>query len=92
MSLLFEWDERKAVSNAAKHGVTFVEAATVFADPMSLTIHDTAHSHDEDRFVTLGMSTEGQIMVVVHTDRDDNIRIISARIATRRERNTYEQA
>jgi uncharacterized DUF497 family protein len=91
MPLSFEWDQRKAISNAQKHGVTFEEAATVFGDTLSLTIHDPAHSRDEDRFVTMGSSHRGKLLVVVHTERGDNIRIISARAANRRERRTYEE-
>jgi uncharacterized DUF497 family protein len=91
MSLSFEWDARKAQSNVRKHGVRFDEASTVFADSLSLTIPDRAHSHAEQRFVTIGRSHQGKLRVVVHTDRGDNIRIISARPASRRERRTYEE-
>ena len=91
MPLSFEWDEKKATSNSRKHGVSFAEAATVFADPFSLTIRDPAHSQEEDRFATLGTSHRGKLLVVVHTERGDNIRIISARPASRRERRTYEE-
>ena len=82
---------KKARSNARKHAISFDEASTVFADLLSLTISDPAHSHEEDRFVTIGSSHRGKLLVVVHTDRDDNIRIISARMASRRERRTYEE-
>lgn len=85
----FEWDTRKARRNVEKHGVTFEEAATAFADPQSLTEFDPDHSEDEERFVLVGASHAGRLIVVVHTDRGDTIRIISARIATRRERKTY---
>lgn len=91
MSLSFEWDKRKASSNARKHGVPFEEASTVFADGLSLTILDPAHSEEEDRFVTIGSSHRSKLLVVVHTERGDNIRIISARPASRRERRTYEE-
>ena len=91
MPLTFEWDEKKARSNATKHGVRFDDASTVFADSLSLTILDPTHSHDEERFVTIGRSHRGKLLVVVHTDRGDNIRIISARSASRRERRTYEK-
>lgn len=90
MSLRFEWDEGKAKRNTEKHDVSFGEAATVFGDPLSLTIEDPAHSWDEQRFVTLGDSINHRLLVVVHTDREDVIRIISARGATRRERRDYE--
>ena len=91
MGLAFEWDESKARVNKRKHGVTFEEASTVFADPLSLTIHDPVHSEDEDRYIALGESQRRRLLVVVFTDRDDRIRIISARAATRRERNNYEK-
>ena len=92
MPLGFEWDDDKARSNRAKHGVSFEEAATVFADPPSLTIPDPAHSQAEDRFVIMGSSYQGRLLVVVHTERGDNIRVISARRASRRERKVYEEA
>jgi uncharacterized DUF497 family protein len=91
MPLTFEWDARKARSNLAKHGVGFEEASTVFGDPLSLTIPDPEHSKIEDRFVTMGSAFTGKLLVVVHTDRRDNIRIISARRASRRERKSYEK-
>ena len=91
MPLNFEWDEQKAKTNAAKHGVSFGEAATVFADPLSLTIPDPAHSQAEERFIILGKSHSGKLLVVVHTERSDNLRIISARRASRRERKNYEE-
>ena len=91
MSLTFEWDSEKAKQNLKKHKVSFEEATTVFGDPFSLTISDPLHSVDEDRFITIGESVQQRILVAVHTDRGDNIRIISARIATRREREMYEE-
>jgi len=91
MGLTFEWDERKAASNVQKHGVAFDEAATAFGDPLSLTIPDPLHSEDEDRFVLIGETYRGRLVVVVHTARGDNLRLISARSATRSERRTYEQ-
>lgn len=91
MGLLFEWDEGKARTNEKKHGVTFFEAASVFRDPLALTIFDPLHSGEEDRFVSLGESHEGRLLVVVFTERGDNIRIIGAREATRRERKKYEE-
>lgn len=92
MPLGFEWDDNKGRSNAAKHGVRFEEAATVFADPLSLTIPDPAHSQAEERFVIIGSSYQGKLLVVVHTERGDNIRVISARRARKRERKAYEEA
>jgi len=92
MRLTFEWDGNKARSNMSKHGVSFEEAATAFGDSLSLTIADPDHSDEEDRFILLGTTYQGRLVVVVHTERGDNIRIISARAATtRRERNTYEE-
>jgi len=91
MRLNFEWDEMKAGTNAAKHGVSFEEAATVFADPLSLTIPDPAHSQEEVRFIILGRSHRGILLVVVHVERGDNLRIISARRAGRAERKNYEE-
>ena len=90
MSLTFEWDEEKAIGNLDKHGVSFQEASTVFMDSLSVTISDPLHSFDEQRFVTIGESVEREVLVVVHTQRDTRIRIISAREATRRERQNYE--
>ena len=91
MPLTFEWDSRKARSNIAKHGVTFEEASTVFADSLSLTIPDPVHSESEQRYVTMGRAFTGKLLVVAHTDRGDNIRLISARRASRRERRSYEK-
>jgi uncharacterized DUF497 family protein len=87
---VFEWDPEKAKQNLARHGVSFEEASTAFSDPLSLTIFDPDHSAEEDRFVLLGASDKGRLLVVAHTDRDERIRIISARLATGRERRSYE--
>ncbi len=86
----FEWDHDKATSNLEKHSVSFSEAASAFADPLSLTIFDPNHSVGEDRFLLLGLSAIQRLLVVSHTDRSDTIRIISARLANRRERLQYE--
>ena len=88
--MYFEWDPEKAELNLERHGVSFEEATTAFTDLMSLTTFDPAHSDDEDRFVLLGAARSGRLVVVVHTVRDDAIRIISARLATRGERRQYE--
>lgn len=90
MNGLFEWDPAKAEANFAKHGVTFGEAETVFADPLLDTSWDGVHSLEEDRYVAIGRSARGRLLVVVYTYREDRIRIISARRATRREANAYE--
>jgi uncharacterized DUF497 family protein len=89
--LFFEWDERKARSNFAKHRVTFENASTVFADPNSITIFDDSHSKNEPRYATIGMTNLGLIVVVSHTDRGKRIRIISARKATSKEKREYEE-
>lgn len=88
--LLFEWDPKKALSNAQKHGITFDEASSVFVDAFSLTIHDPLHSRDEERFIIVGISFKNRILTVVHTERKDKLRIISARKATSKERYYYE--
>ncbi len=90
MGLQIEWDAAKAASNLRKHRVSFEEAATAFDDPLSLTIPDREHSASEERLVLLGAATSGRLLVVVHTERGDSIRIISARKATTRERKQYE--
>lgn len=87
----FEWDPDKAARNLAKHRVAFAEAATVFGDPMAITFYDPHHSDDEERYLTFGWSTEGRLLVVSHTDRENHTRIISARVATRRERTIHEE-
>lgn len=91
MSLQFEWDPGKARTNAEKHGITFDEASTAFEDALSVTIPDPLHSEDEERFVLIGYSHRGRLLVVVHTYRGDRIRIISARRAARRERRHHEE-
>ena len=88
----FTWDWRKAERNRRKHGVTFDEAATVFFDPRELLIDDPDHSIDEDRFVSIGMSVTGRLLVVGYTERADTIRLIFARRATMPERMDYEYA
>lgn len=87
----FEWDKEKAISNLKKHGVSFEEAATVFSDPLSSTIPDPRHSQDEERHIIIGLSILGRHLVVVHTDRGDKIRVISARRATPGEIRNYER-
>jgi len=86
----FEWDAQKAASNVAKHGVTFPEAMTVFGDPLEFTIPDPHHSEDECRFLSIGLSATGRLLVVAYTERGGRIRIINAREATPRERRQYE--
>ncbi len=90
MGLIFEWDVNKAEANIVKHRISFEEAATVFGDERSLTIDDVAHSMDEKRKITLGKSVKHHVLVVVHTERGNHIRIISARKASKKEREQYE--
>ncbi len=89
--LIFEWDTEKAKKSIQNHKVSFDEASTVFSDPLSLTIHDPLHSEDEDRFVIIGNSYNNRVLLVVHVERGDRIRIISARKATRKEKKQYEE-
>jgi uncharacterized DUF497 family protein len=92
VAIQFEWDEAKARGNLRKHGVAFDEAATAFFDALSVTIPDPDHSEAEQRFLLIGTTLRGRVVVVAHTDRGSRIRIISARRATRRERANYEKA
>jgi hypothetical protein len=87
----FEWDDQKAASNLQKHGVSFGEAVSVFADVLALTFADTDRFESEDRSRTYGISNKGRLLVVVHTERRNNVRIISARKATRYEKGIYDQ-
>jgi uncharacterized protein len=87
----FSWDAKKAAANLRKHGVSFEEASTVFRDALSATGSDPDHSIGEHRFVTFGNSSRNRLLVVAHTEEDDNIRIISARLLTRQERKIYEE-
>ena len=87
----FQWDPKKAQNNKYKHRVSFKEAATVLGDPLSITIHDPLHSDEENRYVTIGMSALFRILIVIHTERGDTIRIISARLASKKEREKYEE-
>ncbi len=91
MVLEFEWHDDKAKENLRKHGVSFDEAKTVFNDPFSITVADPMHSIDEDRFIDIGVSATGQLLVVAYTERGTNIRLISCRRATRAERRIYER-
>jgi uncharacterized protein len=89
--VIFTWDPDKAAANLTKHGVDFREAATVFDDPLSTTFPDEGHSSGEHRFLTIGMSARGHLLVVAHTEEGETVRIISARPVTRRERKFYEE-
>jgi uncharacterized DUF497 family protein len=91
MELKFEWDEDKAQENFNKHGVRFEEGKTIFGDPFLWTFPDPAHSDFEQRYLDIGYSSKGRILVVSHTERDRNIRLISCRKATATERRAYEE-
>lgn len=89
--LLFEWDTNKAKKNIKIHGVSFDEASTAFKDDLSLTIYDPLHSEEEDRLILIGNSCKNRLLVIVHIERGDKIRIISARKTTKKERKQYEE-
>ena len=91
MPLRFSWDARKAAANRRKHGVTFREAISAFGDPLSVTIADPDHSGAEQRFLLVGLTRSGRLVVVAHAEHVDEIRVISARPAKRREREAYEE-
>jgi len=90
--LNFEWDEAKAKLNINKHGVTFEEASTVFNDALSTTFPDPSHSFNENRYIILGMTLFSKLLVISHIYRDSNVRIISARSATKKEKQFYENS
>ena len=89
--MIYEWDPAKAKENLRDHGVSFDEAATVFLDPLALTFPDPDHSDEEDREITIAVTTNDRVVFVSHCQRGDRIRIISARKVTRRERKQYEE-
>lgn len=93
MTLEFEWDEKKNISNFKMHGIWFEEVTGVFDDQLGCLFFDSNHSHDESRFILIGMNTFRKILVVVHAYREneDKVRIISARPATKKERGFYEE-
>ena len=91
MAFRFQWDPAKAEENRRKHRVTFEEAASAFADFLSITIPDPEHSAEESRFLLAGLTDQHRLVVVAHTERGDDIRLISARLATKRERLRYEE-
>ncbi|PSN07921.1 hypothetical protein C7271_03935 [filamentous cyanobacterium CCP5] len=87
----FEWNESKAERNLAKHGVSFEEAKTVFDDPLYVDFYDPDHSEDEERYLIVGESNQKRLLIVSYTERENSIRIISAREVTRAEREAYEE-
>ena len=91
MNLIFDWDRKKAASNLTKHRVSFEEALTVFADPVARIFDDEDHSIEEEREIIIGHSSEGRLLVVCFTEREESVRIVSARAATPRERTDYEE-
>jgi len=88
----FGWDPRKALNNMDKHGVSFEEAATVFHGSQFITVIDEEHSADEERFITIGLFSQGRLLMLAHADRGGRIRIISARKATRKKAQFYAEA
>ena len=91
MGLQFEWDDKKAQSNLLKHGISFEEVTTAFGDMLSITIDDPLHSHNEDRLILIGLSEDLKILIVVHIEKRDTIRIVSARKASKKEKQFYEE-
>jgi uncharacterized protein len=87
----YEWDEAKSASNREKHGVSFEEAATVFGDPLYVDFYDPDHSVDEHRYLIMGQSTAGRLLIVSYTEKDEVVRLISAREVTSSERRAYEE-
>jgi len=87
----YEWDKHKASANVAKHGVTFEEAKTVFDDPLYVDFYDPDHSYNEHRYILIGESTQGRLLFISYRERNDTIRLISAREAILSERKAYEQ-
>jgi uncharacterized protein len=87
----FEWDPRKAAKNLRTHGVSFAEASTVFGDPLGVTVPDPGHSTEEDRYIIVGVSHRARYLLIAFVERDDRIRLISARELTRVEREAYEE-
>ena len=91
MGITFEWDNNKAKTNVLKHDVSFEESATIFSDERTITIHDIIHSVSEKRWITIGRSVKNRVIVVVHTERNNRIRIISSRKASKKEKKQYEE-
>ena len=87
----FDWDENKAAANLSRHGVSFDEAKSVFDDPVFVDFYDPDHSYDEHRYIIIGESRRGRLLIVSYTERENAIRLISAREAARREREAYEE-
>ncbi len=88
----FDWDREKEKKNISKHDVDFDEASSIFNDPIYITFLDEEHSTNEERYITIGLSSKGRLLLVAHTDRNNHIRIISARKATKNEERFYQEA
>ena len=89
--MAYEWDQEKAATNLEKHGVSFEEASTVFGDPLYIDFYDPDHSIEERRYLIMGQSTAGRLLIVSYTERDEVVRFISAREVTPSERRAYEE-
>jgi uncharacterized protein len=87
----YAWDDNKAIKNLAKHGISFTEAKTIFDDPLYVDFYDLDHSDEEERYLIVGESNRGRLLIVSYTERKDSIRIISAREVTKSEREIYEE-
>lgn len=87
----FEWDTNKAAANLSKHGISFEEAKTIFGDPLYIDFYDPDHSDEEERYIRMGESQQGRLLIVSYTERGNSIRLISARKTTRAEREVYEE-
>ena len=87
----FEWDENKAARNLSKHSISFEEARTVFDDPLYVDFYDPDHSDDEERYLIIGQSSQGRLLIVSYTEKGDLIRLIGTRVVTRAEREAYEE-
>jgi uncharacterized protein len=87
----FDWDKKKAASNLSKHGVSFDEAKTIFDDPLYIDFYDPNHSDEEERYLIIGVSSQGRLLIASYTERDESTRLISARVVTRAEREAYEE-
>lgn len=91
MKMDFEWDQNKAAQNFSRHGVSFDEAKTIFNDPLYVDFFDPDHSHNEQRYIIIGQSVKKRLLLVAYTERENKIRLISAREATQKERKDYEE-
>ena len=91
LELAFEWDKQKAKANQRKHSISFEEASTVFDDPLAVNFDDPDHSTEENRYLIIGLSAQGKLLFIAYTDRNNKIRLISARLVTPKEKRSYER-